>query len=68
MKVLYIFFVTLVFTACNSQNKKKVEDVPKLKQPNIVWIVTEDISPTLSFYGDNTAKTPNLDNLNRLRG
>lgn len=63
MKVLYIFFVTLVFTACNSQNKKKVEDVPKLKQPNIVWIVTEDISPTLSFYGDNTAKTPNLDNL-----
>ncbi len=32
-------------------------------QPNILWIVTEDISPTLSMYGDSTAKTPNLDAL-----
>lgn len=34
-----------------------------LKQPNILWIVCEDISPTLSMYGDTTAKTPNLDKL-----
>ena len=33
------------------------------KQPNILWLVCEDISPTLSFYGDKTAKTPNLDAL-----
>ena len=33
------------------------------KQPNILWIVCEDISPTLSMYGDTTAKTPNLDKL-----
>ena len=32
-------------------------------QPNIVWIVCEDISPTLSMYGDMMAKTPNLDKL-----
>lgn len=32
-------------------------------QPNILWIVCEDISPTLSMYGDSTAKTPNLDTL-----
>jgi N-sulfoglucosamine sulfohydrolase len=32
-------------------------------QTNILWIVTEDISPTLSMYGDHTAKTPNLDQL-----
>lgn len=32
-------------------------------QPNILWIVAEDISPTLSFYGDSTARTPNLDAL-----
>lgn len=31
--------------------------------PNIVWITCEDISPTLSFYGDSTASTPNLDRL-----
>ena len=32
-------------------------------QPNILWITVEDISPTLSMYGDSTAKTPNLDAL-----
>lgn len=33
------------------------------KRPNILWLVTEDISPYLSFYGDSTALTPNLDRL-----
>jgi len=33
------------------------------QKPNILWIVTEDISPTLSMYGDTTAKTPYLDQL-----
>lgn len=32
-------------------------------QPNILWIVCEDISPTLSMYGDSTSNTPNLDSL-----
>jgi arylsulfatase A-like enzyme len=31
--------------------------------PNILWIVTEDISPALGCYGDEYAKTPNLDGL-----
>ncbi len=30
---------------------------------NILWLSCEDISPTLSFYGDSTAHTPNLDKL-----
>jgi len=33
------------------------------KQPNLLWIVCEDISPDLSMYGDSTAYTPNLDAL-----
>ena len=33
------------------------------QRPNIVWITVEDISPTLSVYGDSTAKTPNVDRL-----
>lgn len=53
-----VLLITLFFS-CDSSNKTKV----KQEQPNILWIVTEDISPTLSFYGDNTAKTPNLDKL-----
>ncbi len=33
------------------------------KQPNILWISTEDISPHLGCYGDKVARTPNIDRL-----
>jgi N-sulfoglucosamine sulfohydrolase len=33
------------------------------KQPNIIWISTEDISPRLGCYGDPVANTPNIDRL-----
>jgi len=33
------------------------------KQPNIICIVCEDISPILGCYGDKAALTPNLDKL-----
>ncbi len=32
-------------------------------KPNILWIVTEDFSPTLGAYGDDTATSPQLDAL-----
>jgi N-sulfoglucosamine sulfohydrolase len=31
--------------------------------PNILWITVEDMSPTLGCYGDNFARTPNIDAL-----
>lgn len=33
------------------------------KQPNILWIVSEDNGPFLGCYGDANARTPNLDKL-----
>ncbi len=33
------------------------------EKPNILWIVAEDMSPTLGCYGDQYATTPNLDKL-----
>jgi arylsulfatase A-like enzyme len=33
------------------------------KQPNILWISTEDMSPHFGCYGDKVAKTPNIDRL-----
>ena len=33
------------------------------KRHNILWINVEDMSPRLSFYGDSTIATPNLDKL-----
>lgn len=35
------------------------------KRPNILWLVAEDISTHLSFYGDDRAKTPTIDKLAR---
>ncbi len=32
-------------------------------RPNIVWLSAEDISPQIGCYGDENAKTPNLDKL-----
>jgi len=34
-------------------------------RPNILWILSEDISPDLSCYGTPAVQTPNLDNLAR---
>jgi arylsulfatase A-like enzyme len=33
------------------------------RQPNILWISTEDMSPHLGCYGDKVAHTPNIDRL-----
>ena len=54
-----IFILVFCIPNLKGQNQR----VEQIEKPNIVWIVTEDISPTLSFYGDSTAKTPNLDRL-----
>ena len=37
-------------------------DSPR-NRPNILWITCEDMSPNMGCYGDNYAKTPNLDRL-----
>jgi uncharacterized sulfatase len=33
------------------------------ERPNILWLSTEDMSPHLGCYGDEDARTPNLDKL-----
>jgi N-sulfoglucosamine sulfohydrolase len=35
------------------------------RRPNILWISTEDLSPRIGAYGDELARTPNLDALAR---
>ena len=56
----FLFKIIALILFCSSQAQELNENSTL---PNILWIVTEDISPTLSFYGDTTAKTPNLDAL-----
>ncbi|HZX75473.1 MAG TPA: sulfatase [Cyclobacteriaceae bacterium] len=50
-----VFFVNLLNSSAIAQTKTK--------QPNIIWIITEDMSLELGCYGDPTVKTPNLDKL-----
>jgi N-sulfoglucosamine sulfohydrolase len=38
---------------------------PPKKQPNIIWLILDDASPTLGCYGDAQAITPNMDGLAR---
>jgi len=59
MHSLVLFSLILFFTQC----AKKTSDETDIPPPNILWIVTEDISPALGCYGDEYARTPNLDHL-----
>ncbi len=60
--VVFMMFIYSCHTSSAVLQKHEINDSAK-EMPNIVWIVTEDISPTLSMYGDSTASTPALDRL-----
>lgn len=47
-----VIILALSFGVCAAQ-----------KQPNILWITCEDMSPHLGSYGETVAKTPHLDAL-----
>ncbi len=49
--------------SCGQKQKKGLLQTMAGKQPNILWISCEDISPRLGCYGDKVARTPVLDKL-----
>jgi arylsulfatase A-like enzyme len=58
MNLRYLLGIsTATLLAANSAGQQKQ------KQPNILWISTEDLSPHFGCYGDKVAKTPNIDRL-----
>ncbi|SOE20161.1 Arylsulfatase A [Spirosomataceae bacterium TFI 002] len=58
-KLLTILPLTLLcFSSCTKTASKT-----EIKQPNIIWISAEDLSPIMACYGDSTVSTPNLDRL-----
>lgn len=73
---IYLLFVSflLLFLSCNSPSEDKSEDSitqivysetrqPLPFQPNILWIVAEDLSFYMPSFGDSTIQTPNLSRL-----
>ncbi len=56
MKKYLQYFLLLCFS-CNGMKS------PAQQLPNILWLVSEDNSPWLGCYGDQTATSPNIDQL-----
>ena len=61
IKAAFCFIMLVVFVACGS---KEVIEENKV-QPNILWIVAEDLSPVIPSFGDSTVVTPHLSRLAR---
>lgn len=49
--------------AAESDEPAKQTNTERSKQPNIVWISCEDLSPLMGCYGDRLSRTPHLDAL-----
>ena len=63
MRFCLILLLCVTF-GCTTQPSREVANPdPVLERPNIVWISAEDMSPRLGSYGDEVARTPNLDEL-----
>ncbi|TDT47391.1 arylsulfatase A-like enzyme [Maribacter spongiicola] len=66
-KVISLCFILLIIS-CNDKNKKKEAaeistEISLPERPNILWLVTEDMSAYLPSFGDSTIVTPNLSRL-----
>ncbi|MEM6344486.1 MAG: sulfatase-like hydrolase/transferase [Bacteroidota bacterium] len=61
MKTLPFFFLIFLSGAFFESCTKADDKVDP--SPNIIWLVAEDISPALGCYGDQYARTPNIDRL-----
>ena len=66
MKKVRLLSFLFLLAACTSAEQEISPDYDSLilpHQPNILWLVAEDMSPTIAAYGDSTIHTPNLDRL-----
>lgn len=60
IKQLFVILLVTIFslTACKTEKMENIQN-----QPNILWLVTEDMGAYIPPFGDNTVATPNLTRL-----
>ncbi len=65
MKLNLSLFLLIVGVLLSCAEKNETQEIlPKIKQPNIIWLVAEDQSPEwFPMYGDSTISLPNLEAL-----
>jgi arylsulfatase A-like enzyme len=61
--ILLVVAASLALAGCGDRGGPSA-DAPGA-QPNVVWIVADDMSFEIGAYGDSLARTPNLDRLAR---
>src|SRR5262245_24723167 len=64
-RITQAFIVIAVFSAVLVQTSGLNRAAAVAQLPNIVFIIGEDLGPELGCYGDNLARTPNIDRLAR---
>ncbi|QHI39265.1 Arylsulfatase [Kordia antarctica] len=63
-KINYISLSIFLFTLIScGQKKAEIAEVKEKKQPNIIWLMAEDMSTDLACYGLPNVKTPYLDKM-----
>jgi len=60
--ILYSYSL-IALSSCGETKSQSKEDVVEKKQPNIIWLMAEDMSTDLACYGLPNVKTPNLDRM-----
>ncbi len=70
MKNQYLFLLCILVIFSCTKKEQTLEESTALPfqydlgfQPNIIWLVAEDLSPVIPPFGDNTIQTPNLSRL-----
>ena len=59
-----ILATVMCCNSCNSATTTTDENTSgSYDQPNILWLVAEDLSPVIPSYGDSTVLTPNISRL-----
>lgn len=63
MKNIALLLTYFILISCQNKVASKINTTTAKKQPNILWLVTEDMGAYIPPFGDNTVKTPNLTRL-----
>ena len=63
INLLLPVFAVLQLAACSDTTSISQDNPSLSQQPNILWLVAEDLSPIIPPFGDDTVATPNLTRL-----